>query len=83
LSSKRISAIFQEVWSDAMAAKQRAVVLNEAPAEGHGRFWQSPEQRGVISEAGKRWLEENAESIRGWNEWVEKNGLPLDKYRQF
>ncbi|MDQ4087879.1 MAG: type II toxin-antitoxin system CcdA family antitoxin [Pseudomonadota bacterium] len=29
------------------------------------------------------WLEENREAIDFWNEWVEKNGLPLARYRQF
>jgi antitoxin CcdA len=29
------------------------------------------------------WLEENREAIRGWNAWVEKNGLPLARYRPF
>lgn len=48
-----------------------------------GRFWQPPEPRGVISEAGRKWQEENAEAIKSMNEWVEKNGLPLAKYRQF
>ena len=46
-------------------------------------FWQPPEKRGVASEEGKRWLEENAEAIQSSNDWVEKNGLPLEKYRPF
>ena len=46
-------------------------------------FWQPPEKRGIISEAGRKWQEENAEAIKSINEWVEKNGLPLAKYRQF
>jgi antitoxin CcdA len=29
------------------------------------------------------WLEENREAIEASNAWVEKNGLPLAKYRQF
>ena len=29
------------------------------------------------------WQEENAEAIRSSNEWVEKHGLPLEKYRPF
>jgi antitoxin CcdA len=29
------------------------------------------------------WLEENQEAIEGWNRWVEENGLPLARYRQF
>lgn len=30
-----------------------------------------------------RWLAENAEAIASWNDYVDKNGLPLAKYRQF
>lgn len=29
------------------------------------------------------WLEQNREALEQWNEWVEKNGLPLARYRQF
>lgn len=29
------------------------------------------------------WQEEYAEAILSSNEWVEKNGLPLEKYRAF
>ena len=29
------------------------------------------------------WLEANRESLEGWNRWIEKNGLPLARYRQF
>jgi len=29
------------------------------------------------------WQEENREAIEAWNAWVDKNGLPLDRYRQF
>ena len=36
--------------------------------------------RKVLREA---WLEENREAIQASNAWVEKNGLPLAKYRQF
>lgn len=31
----------------------------------------------------KQWVEENRESIEGWNAWVAEHGLPLAKYRQF
>ena len=30
-----------------------------------------------------QWLEENRTAIQSSNEWVEKHGLPLEKYRQF
>ena len=29
------------------------------------------------------WLEENRGALEGYNAWVEKNGLTLEKYRQF
>ena len=31
----------------------------------------------------EQWLAENAEAIASSNEWVERNGLPLARYRQF
>ena len=30
-----------------------------------------------------RWLEENRPALYDWNSWVERNGLPLAKYRLF
>ncbi len=29
------------------------------------------------------WLEENRAALQSSNEWVEKNGLPLARYRRF
>ena len=29
------------------------------------------------------WKERNAEAIRSYNEWVEREGLTLEKYRPF
>jgi antitoxin CcdA len=29
------------------------------------------------------WKRENRAALEAWNEWTEKNGLPLAKYRQF
>lgn len=37
----------------------------------------------VKAERERQWLEENAEAIRSFNEWIRKNGLPLAKYRRF
>lgn len=34
-------------------------------------------------EQDRRWREENRELIEANNAWVEKNGLPLEKYRLF
>lgn len=30
-----------------------------------------------------KWIEDNRESFQFWNDWVEKNGLPLAEYRMF
>jgi hypothetical protein len=40
----------------------------------------SPAER---KEMARLWAEENAEAIRSSNEWVERIGLPLAKYRPF
>ena len=44
-------------------------------------------ERGLVEQISKarseRWLAENAEAIASSNEWVERNGLPLARYRQF
>ena len=37
----------------------------------------------VRKEKERRWKEENREALESWNAWVEENGLPLAKYRQF
>lgn len=54
-----------------------------ADSANKGRFWQPPDKRNIISAEGRKWQEENADAIKAWREWVEKNGLPLAKYRQF
>ncbi len=37
----------------------------------------------VRKEKAAQWLEENRAALDGYNDWIEKNGLPLEKYRQF
>ena len=32
-------------------------------------------------ELDRRWKEGNRKAIDGWNRWIEKNGLPLERYR--
>lgn len=40
--------------------------------------------RAAVAKArAEQWKRENAEAIASSNEWVEKNGLPLARYRQF
>jgi antitoxin CcdA len=44
-------------------------------------------QAGLAAEVKKTreaaWKAENREAIEWWNDYVERNGLPLAKYRQF
>ncbi|MFC3441307.1 type II toxin-antitoxin system CcdA family antitoxin [Sphingobium rhizovicinum] len=37
----------------------------------------------IAAERGRRWQEENAAGIAASNAYVEKYGLPLEKYRMF
>ena len=37
----------------------------------------------VRKEKAAKWLEENRAALEGYNAWIEQNGLPLEKYRQF
>ena len=37
----------------------------------------------VRKEKERVWKEENREAIAQWSQWVEENGLPLAKCRQF
>lgn len=44
-------------------------------------------ERGLAQEIAEaraaQWLEENRDAIASWNEYVESNGLPLARFRQF
>jgi antitoxin CcdA len=40
-------------------------------------------RRAVEQEKSRRWFAENPDYFKSWNDWIEKNGLPLAKYRQF
>ena len=42
-----------------------------------------PADRDRISEAGRKWLEDNAEAMAEWRAWVDKNGTPLEHLRPF
>lgn len=62
-----------------------AVVLDTARAMNIdlSRAAEDGVRRAISREEAKRWAEENAEVVRSWNAYVEKNGLPLRKYRTF
>ena len=40
-------------------------------------------RKAVRQQKAAQWLEENRAALHSSNEWIEKNGLPLEKYRQF
>ncbi|MDP9095189.1 MAG: type II toxin-antitoxin system CcdA family antitoxin [Pseudomonadota bacterium] len=44
-------------------------------------------EKGLKAEVAKRraaqWQEENREAIASYNDWFERNGIPLAEYRQF
>jgi antitoxin CcdA len=37
----------------------------------------------VAEERRRRWRAENREAIQSYNDYIEQNGIPLAKYRQF
>ena len=40
-------------------------------------------EEAVKAARAERWLEENRAALESSNEWMEANGLPLEKYRLF
>ncbi len=62
-----------------------ADIVQEAKALGVNISQAS--EKGVVAEISQRrkakWVEENWEAIQSNNAWIEKNGLPLAKYRMF
>lgn len=56
-------------------ARSLNINLSEAASQGL--------KKAVYEKKKAQWQAENAEAISRNNEWVEKNGLPLAKYRMF
>ncbi len=56
-------------------AKALGINLSRACEEGL--------RKEIAAERGRRWQEENAAGIAASNAYVEKYGLPLEKYRMF
>ena len=56
-------------------AKALGINVSRAREEGLARE--------VKAERERRFKEENAEAFEAWNRFVEKNGLPLERFRQF
>ena len=56
-------------------AKEFRIDISEAAEDGIARA--------IAREKGNRWAAENADVIRTSNDYVERHGLPLEKYRLF
>lgn len=56
-------------------AKELGVSISQASNRGL--------EEAVKKARAERWLSENKAALESYNEWVEANGLPLEKYRLF
>lgn len=76
---------------DSSAAKRatnvslNSALLDEAKALGINvsRACETGLARQIEQERGRKWLEENREAIAASNSYVERNGVPLARFRQF
>jgi antitoxin CcdA len=57
------------------AARKLSINLSRAAEEGISLA--------VRRERERQWLEENREALESYNAYIDANGLPLAKYRQF
>jgi antitoxin CcdA len=60
-----------------LLAEAKALRINVSQAAEAGVAKAVAEKRAEI------WLRENKKAFESWNAYVEKNGLPLEKYRSF
>ena len=56
-------------------AKELGVSISQASNRGL--------EKAVKKARAARWLEENKGALDSYNDWLEANGLPLEKYRLF
>ena len=63
--------------SAALVAEAKALGVNISAAAASGL------EQAVAKQRSERWLRESAEAIKSFNDYVEKNGLPLEKSRWF
>lgn len=62
--------------SDLLAkAKERGINISQACEAGLAKQ--------IAELEAKKWLEENMEALQSSNEYVERHGLPLARFRQF
>ena len=60
-----------------LLAEAKKLRINVSQAAEAGVAQAVAEKRAEI------WVKENAKAFECWNDYVEKNGLPLEKYRGF
>ncbi len=63
--------------SERLVAEARELGINVSRACEEGL------ENEVRRERGRRWQEENAAGFAAWNSYVERNGVPLARYRKF
>jgi antitoxin CcdA len=63
--------------SEALISEARALGINVSRACEEGL------ENEVRRARAKRWLDDNSEGFEAWNTFVERNGMPLAKYRKF
>lgn len=61
----------------ALVEEARALNVNLSRAAEDGL------RAAVKAEKERKWKQDNREAMDGINKWVEENGIPLAKYRQF
>lgn len=60
-----------------LQAEEKALRINGLKAAESGLADAVAEKRAEL------WVKENGKAFDCWNDYIEKNGLPLEKYRNF
>lgn len=63
--------------SSALVDEAKALGVNISQAATSGL------EQAVAWKRSERWLEENGEALDSFNEYIEQNGLPLERFRLF
>ena len=63
--------------TEQLLTEAKALRINISQAAEAGVAQAVAEKRAAL------WVKENAKAFECWNDYIEKNGLPLDQYRSF
>jgi len=63
--------------AESLLAEARLLKINVSQAAESGLANAVAEKRAEL------WVKENAKAFDCWNDYIEKNGLPLERYRSF